>query len=74
MKDILLLMVISSKNTLLIVLLKMHGIPHSENSSPVWFAQCIRPDSPCSNHRVWFFPVGLELVIYWVGRVFEDPS
>ena len=76
MKDNLLLMVISSNNTLLIkiVLLKMHDIAHSRNNSPVWFAQCIRPDRPYSNHRVWSFPVGLELTVYWVGRVFKDPS
>ena len=34
-KNNILLMVKSSKNTLLVVLLKMHGVPHSVNSNPV---------------------------------------
>ena len=37
-KDNLLLMIVSSKNILLIVLLEMHGIPHSRNSNSIWSA------------------------------------
>ena len=37
----------------------------------VLFAQCIRPYCPYSNHHIWSFPVGLELPICWVGRVFK---
>ena len=73
-KNNLLLMVISSKNTLLVVLLKMHGVPHFGNNSLVLFAQRIRPDCPYSDHRVWSFQIGLELPVCWVGRVFKDPS
>ena len=62
-KNNLLLMVSSSKNTLLRVLLKMHDIPHPGNSSPVWFAQHIRLGCPYSDHHVWSFLVGLEFPI-----------
>ena len=37
-KDNFVLMIVSSKNTLFIILLEVHGIPHSGNSSSVWSA------------------------------------
>ena len=46
-------MIISSKNTLLIILLEVHGIPHSRNSSHIWPAQRLRIGFLYSNHSVW---------------------
>ena len=70
----LLLIINSSKNTLLIILLEVHGIPHSRNNSLVWSAQRVRTNCLYSNHRVWSFPVGLELFVPWVSHVFKNPS
>ena len=46
-------MIISSKNTLLIILLEVHGIPHSRNSSHIWPYQRVRTGCLYSNHNVW---------------------
>ena len=51
-KDDILLMPVSSKNTLLIIILEVHCIPHSVNNHPVWSAQYVRTGCPYSDHRV----------------------
>ena len=66
-----LLMIVSSKKTLLIILLKVHGVSHSRHNSPVCYAKCIRSDCPYSNYRVWPFLIGLELLVCLV--VFQRP-
>ena len=62
-KDNILLMIVSSKSTLLIILLEVHGITHSGNNSPFWFAQSVRAGCPYSDYRVQSFLVGLELPV-----------
>ena len=64
MKDNLLLIINSLKNTLLIILFEVHDIPHFGNSGPVWPAQRVRIDCPHSNYNVWSFPIGLELPVH----------
>ena len=61
-------MIVSSKNTLLIVLLEMHGIPHSRNNNSIWFAQRVRATVPTRttvygrSQLGWNFPyTGLDV-------------